>query len=164
MSFSRLDVDEQLRWLQETRAAWSELKEGEVYLYPPTTSYNKTWMEVAFRALHYRVLLCVFVGPRGGIIEQVTVMDDRPKENELDHLFLVQDTEGSSKYSTGLITYKIGHGTKAEKMRRIKELLEEECAAAVRDPAAYAEKIGTFERTESEHHFMGEWRAGLPRT
>ena len=161
MSFRDLDVEQQLRWLQETRQLWARKKEGEVYLYPD----KKLWLiEVGFRVLHYRVLLSVIVGTRGGVTEQVTVVDDRPKETELDHLFLVQATEGSSKYSSGLITYKIGHGTRPEKMQRIKPLLEEEYRTAIADPPAYAHRIEVFESTTSESHFSGMLRAELPRT
>ncbi len=161
MGFQGLSANQQLLVLAETNEFWKTLVEGQVCLYPG----RKCWIEVGFSVQYFRVLISVIVGPKGGVTEQVTILDDRDKDAEIDHLFLIQTIRGSSQYlGHSLIGCKIGRGTREEKIVKIVELLKEAYQSSQDNQEEYVQKLQHLQANDILDDDLYFWRAGLPRT
>lgn len=144
MGMAGLDTNEQLKWLQNFRHEWGQTKEGKVRISPG----HEIWFDTMFRVLHYRVWLSIIVGPRGGLQEQATVVDDRPKQTEIEHLFLVQILAPMDS-ETFVVNQISRVNRKSLDEARIVKLLEAEYLNASQNPDEYARRICLKEITGS---------------
>jgi|SRR3989344_4816652 len=166
MSFSELDVEEQINFFRQMKEVWNRIEKGNLYI---TTHDKETLITVAFAVEHFRVFISGIVGPRGGVTEEVVVIDDRAKDTEIDHLVYVQSAQISSVYSDGFVldTMFLVPRVKLnreEKIIAISRILMEECRKALDDPTAYSRKIIAREKNTTNFSPTFFLKGGLPRT
>lgn len=86
-----MDQVEGLELLNEFTNNWSHTRKWEIF--ETILGRGSTMLSVLLQHSFYQISLCVVIGPRGGLTENCIIVDTRPKEVEIDHLF-VCSTQG----------------------------------------------------------------------
>ncbi|MEK9185754.1 MAG: hypothetical protein AAB863_03180 [Patescibacteria group bacterium] len=138
-----MDAQTTLECLSHFDKVWGKIRSSNIY---ESSEGKNLWFHIVFQAGFYRILAEVIVGPRGGLKEQVTIVDCRPKKIEVDRL-VVACRSTPSISDPCLFADQIGRVNRKNPQilrEKIVKTLTKEFLSAKNDPAEYSAKLEKF--------------------